>query len=202
MLTCEEREAQEGIYVITLNGEVDLNEGSEKLKHLRIILSGESKTKIILNFRGVDNIDSSGVGELVRLHEKLIELNGGLKLVAVSNGIKDLLSVTNLFVVFDIYDTEYEALVSFGCKSPLSIEYSVVKLINEASKSEMFILSKLIQNTEFHFNHDEIINAWIDFCRENDFLAVPDYQYATIKLVGERDKIERRNIGGVSKVAY
>jgi anti-sigma B factor antagonist len=185
MLTFKKREVQEGIYVITLNGEVDLNEGSEKLKHLKIILSGESKTKIILNFRGVNNIDSSGVGELVRLHEKLIELNGGLKLVAVSNGIKDLLSVTNLFVVFDIYDTEYEALVSFGCKSPLSIEYSVIDLITKAVSGDFFLLSRLILSTQFNFNHEHIIVVWEKFCTENG-LRWAEYNDVLYKLTAEQ----------------
>jgi anti-sigma B factor antagonist len=73
--------------------------------------SGEKK--VLLNLREVDYMDSSGIGEMVRCHMTLRRLGGQLKLANPSRTIYNLLQVTVLNRIFEIYDDEANAVKSF-----------------------------------------------------------------------------------------
>jgi len=66
-----------------------------------------------LNLAGVGYIDSSGIGELVSSYTTIKNVEGQLKLLSLTQKLQDLLTITKLLTVFDVYDTEAEALSSY-----------------------------------------------------------------------------------------
>jgi anti-sigma B factor antagonist len=69
--------------------------------------------KILLNLAGVKYIDSSGIGELIANYTTTGRSGGQLKLLNLTEKVQDLLVITKLLTVFDVYEKEAEALSSF-----------------------------------------------------------------------------------------
>jgi len=76
-------------------------------------LAREGKMQVLLDLAWVKHIDSGGLGELVSSHVTLDEKGGALKLMHMTESVQQLMTVTNLLTVFDVYDDEPEALASF-----------------------------------------------------------------------------------------
>lgn len=99
--------------VLSLTGKLVLdNTGQLKEKVTSLIASGHKQ--IIIDLGGVTLIDSSGLGELVGCHTTASKQQGAVKLVNLSKRGIELLVMTKLIMVFNVYDTEKEALASFG----------------------------------------------------------------------------------------
>ncbi len=108
------RERQAGdITVLDMDGKITIGEGSVALRSAIRRLLEEGKTKILLNLAGVGYIDSSGIGELVSSYTAIGKENGQLKLLNLTEKLRDLLAITKLLTVFDVYESESEALNSF-----------------------------------------------------------------------------------------
>src|SRR5437868_347308 len=108
------RERQAGdITVLDMDGRITIGEGSVALRSAVRRLIEEGKKKILLNLAGVGYVDSSGIGELVSSYTTINREGGQLKLLKLTQKIKDLLTITKLLTVFDVYDDEAEALNSF-----------------------------------------------------------------------------------------
>jgi len=71
------------------------------------------KNKILLDMSGVTTIDSSGIGELVGSYTTVANRGGKLKLLHLPAKLNELLHVTQLITVFEVYENEAEALASF-----------------------------------------------------------------------------------------
>jgi anti-sigma B factor antagonist len=67
----------------------------------------------VLNLAGVDYIDSSGLGTLVGVYSSARAGGADIKLTGVGQRLRDVLQITKLVTVFEVYDTEQEALASF-----------------------------------------------------------------------------------------
>jgi anti-sigma B factor antagonist len=67
----------------------------------------------VLNLAEMPDMDSAGLGELVRTQTRVNRANGSLKLMNVTKRIRDLLVVTKQVTVFETFDSEAEALQSF-----------------------------------------------------------------------------------------
>ncbi len=74
----------------------------------------EKKNRILLNLADVTYIDSCGLGELVASQISVENKGGEIKLVGLTEMLRELFSVTRLLTVFDIYDNEADALQSFA----------------------------------------------------------------------------------------
>ena len=99
--------------VMDCSGKITLGEGTMSIRtKVRECLDGGAK-KILLNLGDVSYIDSSGIGELVSTYTTV--LNGGsrLKLLNLTNRIKQLLTITKLLTVFETFEDEKAALASF-----------------------------------------------------------------------------------------
>ena len=108
------RERQAGdITVLDMDGRITIGEGSVALRSAIRRLLEEGKKNILLNLAGVGYIDSSGIGELVSSYTAIKNQEGQLKLLSLTEKLRDLLTITKLLTVFDAYDTEAEALNSF-----------------------------------------------------------------------------------------
>lgn len=69
--------------------------------------------RIILNLADVTYIDSGGLGTLVALYTTARNAGAYIKLASLTPRVGDLLQVTKLLTVFDVYDNEKEALASY-----------------------------------------------------------------------------------------
>jgi len=102
------------ITVLDMDGKITIGEGSVALRTAVRRLLEEGKKKILLNLAKVGYIDSSGIGELVSSYTAIGKEDGGqLKLLNLTQKLQDLLTITKLLTVFDVYESEEEALASF-----------------------------------------------------------------------------------------
>ncbi len=76
-------------------------------------LAREGKTQVLLDLALVNHIDSIGLDELVASHVTLDEKGGALKIMHMTESVRELMTGTKLLTVIDIYDDEPEALASF-----------------------------------------------------------------------------------------
>jgi anti-sigma B factor antagonist len=111
-LSIRERVAGD-VTVLDMDGRITIGEGSVALRSAVRRLLEEGKTKILLNLAGVGYIDSSGIGELVSSYTAINKEGGQLKLLSLTQKLRDLLTITKLLTVFDAYDEEAEALSNF-----------------------------------------------------------------------------------------
>ncbi len=111
-LDITERQAGD-VTILDLSGSIRMGEGAVSLRNRVRSLFEQGKKKILLNLSGVKNVDSSGIGELIASYTTMSRDGGQLKLLKLTDKIKDLLVITKLLTVFDSYDDEAEALNSF-----------------------------------------------------------------------------------------
>jgi len=111
-LTIASREV-DGVVVLDLSGRITLGEGSVQLREAVRGLIGKGKKKILLNMGDVNYIDSSGLGELVSAYTTAKNQQADVKLLKLTRKVHDLLQLTKLYTVFDIYDDEAAAIASF-----------------------------------------------------------------------------------------
>lgn len=111
-LNITERQAGD-VTILDLEGKVTIGEGSVALRTAIRELLGNGKNKILLNLANVNYIDSSGIGELVSSFTAVSKEGGSLKLLNLTQKIQDLLAITKLLTVFDVFDAESEALASY-----------------------------------------------------------------------------------------
>ena len=108
------RERQAGdVTILDMDGKITIGEGSVALRSAIKRLIEEGKKKILLNLGKVSYVDSSGIGELVSSFTTINREGGQLKLLNLSQKIQDLMTITKLHTVFDVYDDETAALNSF-----------------------------------------------------------------------------------------
>ncbi len=104
----------DGITILDLSGRITLGEGSITLRDsVRDVLAKGSK-KILLNLGQITYIDSSGIGELVSAFTSVKNSGGELKLLNLTQKVHDLLQITKLYTVFDVWDNEASAITAFG----------------------------------------------------------------------------------------
>jgi anti-sigma B factor antagonist len=111
-LNIQEREADD-VTILDMSGKVTIGEGSVALRSAIRGLLEKGRKKILLNLAGVGYIDSSGIGELVASFTAINKEDGQLKLLNLTQKLQDLLAITKLLTVFDVYEDEAEALGSY-----------------------------------------------------------------------------------------
>jgi len=102
------------VVVIDVSGRITLGEGSSNLREGIRELLGKGNRKILLNLGEVSYIDSSGIGELVSAFTSSANQGGQLKLLNLTKRVKDLLQITKLYTVFEVFDEEAKAIRSFA----------------------------------------------------------------------------------------
>ena len=102
-----------GVTILDLSGNLGLGESNRQLHDSIKRLVSEGKTQIVINLEKVTHIDSSGLGELVSSFTTLKANNGALKLTNVNDRVNDLMTITKLYTVFEIFNTEIDAVYSF-----------------------------------------------------------------------------------------
>lgn len=102
------------VSVIDVAGRITLGEGASALRENIRGLVGKGNKKILLNLSDVSYIDSSGIGELVSGFTTVTNQGGVLKLLGLTKRVKDLLQITKLYTVFEVFDDEAAAVRSFA----------------------------------------------------------------------------------------
>ena len=101
------------VTVVDVAGRITLGEGSSILRDSMRDLVSKGQKKVLLNLSDVTYIDSSGIGELVSGFTTITNAGGQLKLLGLTNRVKDLLQITKLYTVFDVHEDEPHAVRSF-----------------------------------------------------------------------------------------
>ncbi len=101
----------DGILVLTCSGRLVFGEESSLLRDT-VKQAIPTNNKIVLNLGEVNYIDSGGLGTLVALHTTAHNAGATIKLANLTKRVGDLLQVTKLLTVFDVHNSEYEALES------------------------------------------------------------------------------------------
>ncbi len=102
------------VHILDCSGKITLGEGTMAIRNtVREVLKNAGK-KIVLNLAEVNYIDSSGIGELVSTFTTVTNQGGQLKLLKLTKKIQELLAITKLLTVFQVYNDEQEAVKSFG----------------------------------------------------------------------------------------
>jgi len=102
-----------GIAIVDLSGRISLGEGSALLRKTVRDLLEQGHARILLNLGDVNYIDSSGIGELVSGFTAVRNRGGELKLLSLTKKVNDLLQLTKLFTVFEVFNDENTAVSSF-----------------------------------------------------------------------------------------
>ncbi|HEV8428995.1 MAG TPA: STAS domain-containing protein [Pyrinomonadaceae bacterium] len=111
----------EDVTVLDLKGRERIRGATIALHESIRCLAREGKIQVLLDLTRVKHIDSGGLGELVASHVTLEEKGGALKLMHMTETVHELMTITNLLTVFDIYDDEATALASFGGHKTLRV---------------------------------------------------------------------------------
>ena len=103
----------EDVTILDLKGRERIR-GATTLLHESIrCLAGEGKTQVLLDLAWVKHIDSGGLGELIASHVTLDKKGGALKLMHMTESVHELMTITKILTIFDVYNDEPEALASF-----------------------------------------------------------------------------------------
>ena len=103
----------EDVTILDLKGRERIRSATIALHESIRCLAGEGKIQVLLDLAWVKHIDSAGLGELIASHVTLDKKGGALKLMHMTESVRELLTITKLLTVFDVYDDEPEAVASF-----------------------------------------------------------------------------------------
>jgi anti-sigma B factor antagonist len=102
----------DGILVVDCIGRIVFGEESSLIRETVKKYLAETN-RIVLNLGEISYIDSGGLGTLVGLRTSALNAGGTIKLTNLTKRVGDLLQVTKLLTVFDVYDSEAEAVEAF-----------------------------------------------------------------------------------------
>jgi len=104
---------REGVIILEVEGKVTIGKGDVVLRETVHAAIGDRSVKMLINLGQVSTIDSSGVGELVSAFTTVTNRGGKLKLVNLPPKVNDILQITQLITVFEVFESEDEAIKSF-----------------------------------------------------------------------------------------
>lgn len=102
-----------GVLVVDLAGKITIGETNRQLHDEihQIVASG--KKDVLLNLAGVTVIDSSGLGEMIASYATIGKNGGQLKLANLPDRVNELMTITKLLTVFEVFDNESDGIASF-----------------------------------------------------------------------------------------
>ena len=102
------------VTVIDAVGRITLGEGASTFRDKVRELVASGNKKLLLNLGEVSYIDSSGIGEMVSGFTTVTNQGGVVKLLNLTKRVKDLLQITKLYTVFEVFEDEATAVRSFA----------------------------------------------------------------------------------------
>ena len=101
------------VVIIDLNGNLRLGDGDELLRDMVNRLIQQGQNRLVLNLADVSYMDSAGLGQIVRSYTTALNHGGALKLLRPTQRVKDLFIVTKLWNIFEVFESEEDAVRSF-----------------------------------------------------------------------------------------
>lgn len=103
---------KDGVLVVDCSGRIVYGEEASLLRStIKNVLS--TNNRIVLDLGDVNYIDSTGLGTLAGLYTSVHKAGGAIKLSRLTNHVSDLLQITKLLTIFEVYNSEAEAVESF-----------------------------------------------------------------------------------------
>lgn len=101
------------VTVLDIVGKLTLDQAAQRLQDTVKSLVARERTSIVLNFKYVPYIDSGGLGQMVASYVAVKKAGGAMRLLHVGSRNRELLSMTRLDTLFELFDSEAEAVQSF-----------------------------------------------------------------------------------------
>lgn len=101
------------IAILEVKGKIMMGEGDVQIRDEVKKLIAQGKKNILVDLGEVTMIDSSGLGELVGSFTSVTRQGGKMKLLKLAKRVHDLLQITRLYTVFEVFDDEAKAVKSF-----------------------------------------------------------------------------------------
>jgi anti-sigma B factor antagonist len=108
-----EKRKKGAVLILDLKGKILFGDGIDELREAINGSIQANEKSLLLNFSEVPYLDSTGLGEVVRSYSTIRSKGGAVKIVNLTNKVKDLLMVTKLITVFETFENEDEAVKSF-----------------------------------------------------------------------------------------
>lgn len=102
------------VRILDIKGKLTLGDAVESLDKTVKGLLEEGNTRLIINLKSVDYVDSAGIGELVAAKKRYVEKKGDVKLLMPTQTVYNVLSMLSLHLIFEIFQDEAKALGSFA----------------------------------------------------------------------------------------
>jgi anti-sigma B factor antagonist len=102
------------VTIIDVEGRITVQDGADTFRDAVRQLVRQGRVKLVLNLKDTSYIDSTALGEIIRTYTSVIRKGGTLKLLNVPARVHELLTITSLLSVFDLFDAEADAVKSFG----------------------------------------------------------------------------------------
>jgi anti-sigma B factor antagonist len=133
-LQIEQRE-REAIIILDLDGRITVGPEAAALRERTSALSTAGVLSLVLNLQGVDYIDSTGLGALVMCATSLRKTGGVIKLLNLTRRNIELLVMTKLATVFEIFTDEQDAVNSFFPDRKLNA-FDILDFVQKMRKEE------------------------------------------------------------------
>ena len=133
-LSIRERE-KEGVTILDLDGRLTAGESIASLREQIIGDINRGSTQFVLNMAGVDYVDSSGLGMMVVCFTTLKKAGGVLKLLNLTSRNLELLVLTKLTTIFEVYTDEQDAVNSFFPSRKIK-KFDVLRFVEEMRQKE------------------------------------------------------------------
>jgi anti-sigma B factor antagonist len=104
----------DGVAIVQMEGRIVLGEESNALRERVKTLLNDNKKKIVMNMDNITYIDSAGLGTLVAAFHSAKQQGAALKLSNLGSKFQEVLQVTKLMTVFEVFDSEEAAVKSFS----------------------------------------------------------------------------------------
>lgn len=104
---------REGVTILEPKGKITIGRGDIDLRDAVNEAMEAGSNRVLVDFKKVTRMDSSGMAELVAAYKRISEAGGQMKLLHLPSNIRDVLGITQIAQVFDIFDDEDEALSSY-----------------------------------------------------------------------------------------
>lgn len=101
------------VVILDLEGNIRLGEDSTQFRQFIRQLVQNGEKSVLLNLENITYVDSSGLGEIVAGFTSLEKVGGTMKLINLNSRISELMMITKLLTVFEVFDSEKAAVESF-----------------------------------------------------------------------------------------
>ena len=105
---------RDGVSVIDLEGKITIGRGDIALRDAFNAAVESGSRAVVFNLEKVKSMDSSGMAELGAAHRKMDDLGGTVSLMQLPSNVGEILRMTQIVTVFDVYETEDEAIAAMA----------------------------------------------------------------------------------------